>query len=103
VATCLMCQREGKLSREHAVPSWVGRHLNPSGGRVGHRYEGPPGSGIVREWEAATVDITVKVVCESCNAGPLSNLEQAAKPVLLPLIDGRARLLVPGECRTITS
>lgn len=98
---CLLCQRESKLSREHALPSWVGRELNTTGPAVGHRYEGPPGTGILREWEAPGVKITVKVVCEPCNNGPLSALEETARPVLIPLIHGRSRLLIRRECAVI--
>jgi hypothetical protein len=101
VANCLLCQREAKLSREHALPSWVGRELNTSGTPVGHRYQGPPGSGIDRQWKAPRIDIKVKVVCEPCNNGPLSALENAAKTVLSPLIHRHGRLLIPSECKLV--
>jgi hypothetical protein len=102
MAICLLCQREGKFSREHALPAWVGRELNTSGGAVKHKYAGPPGTGIVREWAASGADIKVKVVCESCNNGPLSDLEVNAMKVLVPLIHGRDRLVIPRECKLVT-
>jgi hypothetical protein len=102
MAICMLCQREGKLSREHAIPSWVGRELNTSGAPVGHQYEGPPGTGTTWKWQALAVDIKVKVICEPCNYGPLSNLEAAAKEVLTPLIHGRGRLLTSRECKLVT-
>lgn len=102
MARCLMCGRDGELSREHAIPAWIGRELNTTNGPVGHQYKGFPGSGISREWTAAGVDIKVKKVCKSCNNGWMSQLEGDAQAVLTPLVRGTSRAVTTIECKLVT-
>ncbi|RDI21705.1 hypothetical protein [Lentzea flaviverrucosa] len=102
MARCLMCGSDGELSREHAIPAWIGRELNTTSEPVGHRYEGFPGSGISREWTAKCIDIKVKKICKTCNNGWMSRLEKEAEPVLTPLIQGTSRAVTTVECKLIT-
>ncbi|MGH2922380.1 MAG: hypothetical protein ACRDKU_09965, partial [Gaiellaceae bacterium] len=51
----------------------------------------------LRTWTAGKLDMKVRRVCESCNNGWMSELEKAAQPVLLPLIEGKSKKLVPVE------
>lgn len=81
---CVICQSAGKLSREHALPSWLDGEITRPEGNIAHRYEGPPESGILRQWQAHHLDVKVKAVCEPCNNGRMSQLETAAGPILTP-------------------
>lgn len=83
-----MCGNVGKLSREHAIPKWTHKVLDPSLSSIGHKYEGPPDSGILREWRACGPDVKAKDICVPCNNGWMERLERAARPMLKPLILG---------------
>lgn len=106
---CVACGKVQKLSNEHALPSWLGKVVASLGdsaassnGKVGHKYEGRPTSGVVREWSAYGTDIKAQVVCEPCNNGWLSELENSLIPILTPLIEGKSRTLPTLECRLLT-
>ncbi|WP_433261548.1 hypothetical protein ACQPZF_27120 [Actinosynnema sp. CS-041913] len=75
--------------------------MDPIGEPVGHRYEGAPGSGVLREWHAFGLGITVKAVCASCNNGWMSELESSAQAVLAPLILGQDRAVTTVQCKLI--
>lgn len=102
MARCLICGDDAELSREHAIPAWIGRELNATSDPVRHRYEGFPGSGISREWTAGSVDVKVKKICEPCNNGWMSQLESDAQAVLTSLIRGESRAVTTTECRLVT-
>ncbi len=51
------------------------------------------GGPVLREWTADTLDMVARVVCERCNTGWMSDLEIAAKPLLLPLLRGNLHVL----------
>jgi hypothetical protein len=98
---CVMCAAAGGLTREHALPAWLGRVLDPIGEPVRHRYEGPPGSGVLREWHAVGVGVTVKAVCASCNNGWMAELESSAQAMLTPLILGQDHAVTTEQSRLI--
>jgi hypothetical protein len=100
--SCLICSSPDKLSREHGLPTWLNDEVTSSGGRITHRYEGPPESEILRQWYASHLDIKVKAFCEPCNNGRMSQLETAAKPILTPLVHGRGNTLSTIDCRILT-
>lgn len=91
-----------KLTNEHVLPTWLLGVIGPLNGQIVHRYEGPPGSGILREWSANDPDIKVQSVCEPCNTGWMSQLETAVKPILIPLIKGQSRVLPAPESTLLT-
>lgn len=86
--TCIFCGGGG-LTREHIVAKWISNLVRP---------QGPYGGGfIVRsahlgigEWERQThfIELVARCVCEDCNSGWMSALENLAAPVLTPLIEG---------------
>ncbi|MDQ3578646.1 MAG: hypothetical protein M3443_13845 [Actinomycetota bacterium] len=98
---CLMCGSNTALTREHAIPAWVGRELDPLGAPVMHRYQAPY-SGVQREWTAAGVDVKVRKVCQACNSGWMAELEAKAQTVLGPLIRGESRVLTTVDCKLTT-
>lgn len=97
-----MCGTVSKLSSEHVLPNWLLDVIGPLDGAIGHRYEGPPGSGILREWRAYRPDVKVKNVCKPCNTGWMSRLETAVLPIMTPLIKGRSRVLPLIETTLLT-
>jgi hypothetical protein len=98
---CIFCQEYG-VSQEHVFGLWL-REIFPRDERTTHTR------GVVEWAEIATPDQPsvftktgqghsgskkVRVVCRRCNETWLSNdVEEAAKPILLPLIAGKSGTL----------
>jgi hypothetical protein len=87
---CLFCNEVivGNRAKEHVIPQWLIDHLNSSDNTltqgVAHGVDG-------EVLEVRLHDMMSYVqgkVCEECNTGWMSKLEAAAKPILIPLIEG---------------
>jgi hypothetical protein len=95
--TCVFCGGT-PLTLEHVWPRWVAAILS-DGGPVEVEKRGlgdEPAS-----WQQVSLEVTVRWVCAPCNNGWLSELEEAAKPILEPLILGRKRTLTLTEADTV--
>lgn len=89
---CVFCGAP-KVTREHVLPAWLSAVL-PGQGRFYLAEAHAAANGNVQsQWSADRLDKTVKRVCRECNQGWMSTLEQEAKPVLTPLIQGQRRLV----------
>lgn len=80
---CIFCRETAKLSLEHVWPQWIWKlsHKEPQTGRYTVETFGTHIERRIRK--APMLDQTRRVVCESCNNGWLSRLEnKMAKPVL---------------------
>src|SRR5207253_864745 len=86
--TCAFCAQGGKQSREHVLAKWLAREF-PTGGRLTTLQEKGPSGVIVREHPAAMLIVRVKQVCSRCNQTWMSAIEHAAKPILLPMMNGK--------------
>jgi hypothetical protein len=103
---CVFCGGEG-LTREHVWPNWIsgvlpkGIELEVSKTQTDPKTEltKPLGS----PWRSVRFDLTVRRVCGACNGGWMSRLEEAAKPLLVPLILGESALLDAEERRVIAA
>jgi hypothetical protein len=74
----------------HYIPRVLAEH----GVEYGTVY--PDRVSKVVEWRAGdTHSRTIKRVCKSCNSGWMSRLQQAAKPILVPMLMGEA--IKPGS------
>jgi hypothetical protein len=102
MAKCVLCNEEGKASREHVIPTWLdgpmkrSRPLEPGLVRVGftHRYTPAPDSGHVgREWSAAGPDLVTKQVCRTCNTDVLGELESTIQRAVGDMVVGRPVVL----------
>jgi hypothetical protein len=86
---------ENEVTDEHVWPEWVGRFLRelmPDADFGKSRFEVNPETlehqPVGRKWGGPQLDIKVKRVCEPCNTGWMSDLENAAIPYLKPMIRG---------------
>jgi hypothetical protein len=83
---CAFCDSIAKMSAEHLWSEWMGR-LFPKGG-ITVRQITHDGT-ISREWASSKINIKLPVVCEPCNTGWMSRLEnEHAKPAMRELILG---------------
>jgi hypothetical protein len=94
---CIFCTGTG-LTKEHVFPDWLNDVL-PRGKYNKHerlRSFDParPGNPVVldatRIHQGGPANRRVRVVCGSCNSGWMGNLQDRAKPVLVPLIRGES-------------
>lgn len=84
--TCVFCGVSGTMTKEHVLPDWLER--TGLGGR-----SAAAGSGWLnrpREYRQTSrpFQATVKAVCATCNNGWMSQLEQIAGRVLVPIMQG---------------
>ena len=90
--SCLFCGANGAgvLSDEHVIPKWLLEHLElPADDQL---FQGVASSATEELLQPPRVHSTFNFVqghvCEECNNGWMCRLEAAAKPILIPLIDG---------------
>ena len=110
---CVFCDGDGKLTKEHVIPKWLGPVLyrvqpptghSPSGKRFTHRFNpGPDDDSSSREWSTNEVDLVTNSVCEHCNNGWLHDLETEAMPVLTRLVMGEATDLSADEHKMVAT
>jgi hypothetical protein len=75
---CVFCGGAGPLSREHVVPQWISRLLADDVEIIHFIGE--------KRLVASTFTHTVSMVCQSCNNGWMSRLEEVVKPILTQAI-----------------
>lgn len=99
---CIFCQK-GHLSKEHVFGDWL-KPIFPRDATTTHTAGTiRPVRGLLakeplisaRSRPGHSGSKKVRVVCETCNNGWMSQLEEATKPMLLPLIRGDALRLTP--------
>jgi hypothetical protein len=80
---CAFCQRSGvKMSREHVLPHWLSLAGSDAGQYILERD-----SKTIR---TPLIELVTKRVCEDCNTGWMSRIEDGAKAVLEPVLDASA-------------
>ncbi len=94
---CVFCGG-GNLSHEHFWPDWAYDLLPGTGSNnIEHKIVITEKNKLVeskkRERQGAVKGKTLRVVCETCNNGWMSRLEEELKPTLIPLIKGRPAIL----------
>lgn len=89
---CIFCER-GNLSKEHFWPEWATALLPkyPDNRHVEQLFTVTEKTRLVRPPEVKSRQghswtKKIRAVCRSCNSGWMSVLENAAKPILTPLI-----------------
>lgn len=101
---CVFCDSDKDLEREHVWPEWLQRmDWVPERVRQHHVTERDDEQLADRRWESPPFSVRVRRVCHDCNHGWMSDLEQAAKPLLVPMIEGRGRALHRDGQRTVAT
>ena len=94
------------MTREHLVPRWLVEVLvdacpSDGGYDFAHVFTTEDGEGSPRTFEQIRPEIVVKAVCEPCNGGWMSELEQETMPILEPLVRGDSARLDVGSQVTL--
>ena len=79
---CIFCGSSGKLSGEHIFPDWLSKMFDDQ--IVG--INEVRGDNLARDWVKSIFQDKLKKVCETCNSGWMSTIENDAKNLLVPLI-----------------
>ena len=88
------------VTSEHAIPLWTGNVIPGTTPWI-HGHKERQGDNPIREWMKSVPDLKCNAACEECNQGWMSKLEDRAKPVLTPLIQGTPTRLEPHVLETI--
>lgn len=90
---CIFCGHDRPDSQEHVFPEWMAEEFSDLGVidySATYENAGQGHAPIERTWAGKAFTHTVGGICQGCNNGWMSQLEAAAKPVLLgPMKDER--------------
>ena len=95
ISTWFLVEFERRVRQTPLPPSVVGRHRRS---RVETEDSEPV---VLGEWDAPKPEVVAKLVCGACNNGWMSEIDNAAKPILLLLIDGMKAGLTRAERRLL--
>lgn len=94
---CVFCEVNNANSREHFYSEWMHEllPLGPEGKYSGETIDEHPKTRIVSKHDKRTkpgelYTKKLKVVCQACNNEWMSRIDEAAKPLLTPIIKGEA-------------
>jgi hypothetical protein len=78
------------MSGEHIFSEWMGHLLGPNRPKKFTFRQYDRAGTTLKTWKQGDLDWTAKVVCEPCNNGWMSDIEEKhAKPTLTGIIEGR--------------
>ena len=100
---CLACGiTASPATREHVFSSWLLTEFGPDTSMALYRHSGDGSQQQIRA-EIKLDSFRLKKVCEDCNNGWMSKLEESAKPLIVALIKESRQLdsLLDDERRTL--
>lgn len=91
--TCAFCGLPKKMTSEHVWGEWTKGYVERTSNKHNHANvfvprPGQPEPPKVRIRAGDHLDAQVHVVCSDCNSGWLSQIQNDAKPILIPLFEG---------------
>lgn len=104
-AACVFCGAGGKLTEEHVFPQWLRRLVDL---QVHERWlsttEMSTDSRTDPERVAGSVyALRPRIACAPCNNGWMSALEERARPLVSPMVEGRGGGLTAAEVDVVTA
>lgn len=95
--SCIFCGRTAD-SIEHAWPQWLTAKFVSNG--TMHSQIGPDAA--EKSWPIKRPEVRIRCVCEVCNGGWMSSLEQRAIPIITPMLAGSNYTLEAGDCKSLS-
>src|SRR5258708_31591639 len=91
--TCVFCGLARKMTSEHVWGEWTKGYVERTANKHNHANvfvprPSEPEPPKVRIRAGDHLDAQVRIVCSECNSGWLSQIQNAAKPLLIPLFEG---------------
>lgn len=99
---CIFCRKEGSLSKEHLWPDWLSKMYLRKGDEK-HTFGSQTylNKKIVRdgvyERPGHLFSLKNRVVCQACNNGWMSEVENDTKPIILRMINGEKHKITNPE------
>ena len=92
---CIFCQLPKKMTNEHIWGDWTKDYVERTSNKHDHAQvyvpkPCEPEPADIRIRAGDPLNSQVHVVCADCNSGWMSRIQKAAKPILVPLFDGKA-------------
>jgi hypothetical protein len=87
---CIFCGAKPPLSHEHVFGEWL-RKLDHTGEGVHELIPGDGGEPIVQRGRGIFTR-KLKIVCGACNHGWMSEIEKAAKPLLMQMFNSQSQI-----------
>src|SRR5688500_17968189 len=85
---CVFCNQEPDTwSEEHAIPRWLLDYFGITAQDQTFQGYAMSGGEVIKQRIFATRRLVEGRVCTTCNNGWMSDLENRAKPTLIPLIE----------------
>ena len=90
---CIFCNTLGNISKEHFWSEWLASHIPQAAksrhisGLLASEGKQPQQLRSFSERDGSVLTKKIRVVCKTCNNGWMSQLESAAKPTLIALIN----------------
>jgi hypothetical protein len=103
--TCIFCGGKG-LTYEHAFAAWLKPYLASTQTEyfAGDNDLYPSHvSHSVKKWSGTPYSRRLRIVCKTCNNGWMGKLQEAAKPLLVPLLNGSACVIGIAQLMTLSS
>lgn len=104
---CIFCQRHGNMSKEHFWSDWMAQLFPSEALPAHHEFVSVKSRKIISVYEntltrqGGAITKKLRVVCQTCNNGWMSRLEDDVKPFLTPLIRGEPIILDLEQQRTL--
>lgn len=96
---CIFCEGE-PVTREHLWPQWLAEVV-PADAAIECSHTWQRGTSEPTEFAQRPFQLTVRAVCENCNGGWMSAIENETKHLASGMIQGRARVLHKEGQRTL--
>ncbi len=99
---CVFCGGKD-LTKEHVWPAWLAKATQAQAKMARHVNWAEVQDDVHERspFTAPPFHATVRRVCATCNHGWMNDLENQAKPALLPMLEGRGRTLYPATRKTL--
>jgi len=109
MGVCIFCgDSETSLTREHVRADWLKRYIpknrvNYTAGRVSVNRPGIPNVVSEKKIGGDPLSRRVKCVCEACNIGWMKHIQDAAKPIIVPMLKGGPATLQRKQQRVLAA
>src|SRR5262245_4657141 len=107
MGTCIFCNRnDAKLTREHIWADWLTAYvtkdlINYEAAKVTVHRRGIPDDVLSNKVAGDPKSRRVKCVCVSCNTGWMKRIQDLAKPIVVPMLEGERVMIGRKERRII--
>jgi hypothetical protein len=96
---CIFCNQRRPRAVEDIISNWIAREFDPVGAITTDFITAMPGEAVTHRSQqfGNLATLKLKRVCQVCNTGWMSVIENETRPILAPLIHGQASRLTLAE------